>query len=328
MSTSIEATAAATDPAAPEAARQQAPRLVRAELRKIFTTSAWWLMGLFILIGTGLALLINIVGANQDLSTAEQLRGHPPDFSQMPASQRPTATQQQEILADFARQTDIPARLAEHAANIFTSGQFLGLMLIVILGALVVTNEYTHQTATATFLTTPRRTRVILAKLAAGVVLAAGYWLLTTLISVGFGALNFSLRGYDVPFTNPEVGRAVAMNLLAYALWAVLGIGFGVLIRSQLGATITAAGLYLVSLPSAVLVFGLIHANLIKNDAVWNFIVAVPGVASMVMVSAEPLRFGPEQDGIQWWIGALVLIAYGVLAGFVGTLITRRRDIS
>ena len=29
-----------------------------------------------------------------------------------------------------------------------------------------------------------------------------------------------------------------------------------------------------------------------------------------------------------WWVGALVLIGYGVVAGVIGTLITRKRDIS
>ena len=37
-----------------------------------------------------------------------------------------------------------------------------------------MTNEFFHQTATTTFLTTPHRTAVILAKLVAAIVLGAG----------------------------------------------------------------------------------------------------------------------------------------------------------
>jgi hypothetical protein len=80
--------------------------------------------------------------------------------------------------------------------------------------------------------------------------------------------------------------------------------------------------------PAALIVFGLIRNYLIQDDAVFNFVVLVPGVASMVMVSAEPLQFGPGADGPAWWVGALVLVGYGVLAGFIGTLIMRKRDIS
>jgi ABC-type transport system involved in multi-copper enzyme maturation permease subunit len=227
----------------------------------------------------------------------------------------------------FYRETDIPSKVTEHAANIFTSGQFIGLMLVAIIGVLVVTNEFQHQTATATFLATPQRTKVISAKFVAAILLAVGYWLLSTVFAVGIGTLNFSLGGYGIPLQDPTVLRAIAMNLLAYSVWAMLGVGLGVLIRGQLGATITAAAMYLISVPAALLVFAAL-AQLIDHEAVWNFIVAVPGVASAVMVASEPPQYGPEQSDIQWWMGALVLIGYGAVAGVIGTLITRRRDIS
>lgn len=309
------------------AADQMPPRLVRAELRKIFTTNTWWLFGIYTVLASALALLFNVVGANQDISNAEQARLHPPNFDSLPPSERPTAQEQQRIIEDFNRETDVAAKIIDHSANIFTSGQYFGLMLVAIIGVLVVTNEFQHQTATATFLATPQRTKVITAKLVAAVELAAGYWLLATVLGVGIGALNFGLRGYDIPWDSFTVWRAVAMNLLAYTLWAMLGVGLGVLIRSQLGATITAAALYLISVPAAFVVFAGL-AQLVRSDAVWNFIVAVPGVASQVMVSSETLQFGPGQSAVQWWMGALVLTAYGVVAGVIGTLITRRRDIS
>jgi biotin transporter BioY len=122
--------------------------------------------------------------------------------------------------------------------------------------------------------------------------------------------------------------RSVLMSLLAFVIWAVLGVGLGVLIRSQLGATLTGAFAYLLSFVLAFAFFGLIRQFVIKEDWVWNWMVSVPGVASQVMISAEPLQFGPNESGPQWWVGALVLIGYGILAGVVGTLITRKRDIS
>ena len=326
----MTATISATEPSPPAPGQDEhrRPNLVKAELRKIITTSSWWILGIFLLGVTGLALLINVVQANYLLDQAEAMKANPPDFSQMPTEYRPTASEQQQILEDFARSTDVPRVLAEQAANVFTSGQFFGLMLVAILGAIVVTNEYYHQTATATFLTTPRRTSVVMAKLGAAVLLAAGFWFVASAISVLVGGLNFSAKGFGFPLTDPVITRAVLMNLLAYVLWAILGVGFGVLIRSQLGATITTAGLYLISVPAALLVFGLIRAYLIQNDAVFNFIVLVPGVASMVMVSAEPIQFGPGANGPAWWVGALVLVGYSALAGVIGTLIMRKRDIS
>jgi ABC-type transport system involved in multi-copper enzyme maturation permease subunit len=303
-------------------------RLVRAELRKIFTTNSWWIFGLFILFGTAFSLLINIFQANGELAAAEQERLHPPDFSQIPLDQRPRPSEQQAILDDFARHTDVARILARSAANVYTSGQLLNLMFIVVLGALIVTNEYFHQTATATFLATPHRTRVIVAKLVAGVGLATGFWFVTTAINVGIGALNFTSTGYGFPFRDPDILRSVAMNLLAYVIWAVLGIGLGVLIQSQLGATITAAALYWISWPVAVLLFGIIRQFVIHDDRVWQFVVLLPGVASFIMVSTERLQFAVDTFGPPWWVGAVVLLGYGLVAGVVGTLITRKRDIS
>jgi ABC-type transport system involved in multi-copper enzyme maturation permease subunit len=321
VSTEIAPTSTPTQPAGRE-------RLVRAELRKIFTTNAWWIFGILILFATGLALLINSFQANFELDNIEQARQNPPDFSSMPPDQRPPAEIQEQILADYRRQIDVARVVANAAANVFTSGQFLNLLFIAILGCLVVTNEFFHQTATATFLTTPKRTRVIVSKLVAAVSLAAGFWVVTTAISIGVGVLTFTSQGYGVPLTNWTVSRAVLMNLLAFVIWAVLGVGLGVLIRSQLGATLTAATMYLVSWPVAFLLFGTIRTFVIREDWVWNFVVTLPGVASGIMIATERLQFSDTAFGPHWWVGALVLLGYGVVAGVVGTLITRKRDIS
>jgi ABC-2 type transport system permease protein len=326
---SVEATVTPAGPTTAGAGPDQQPaRLIRAELRKILTTNTWWLFGIYALLTTAIALLFNVLGANQELSAAEQAKRHPPDFSTVVGGHRPTAAEQQQALEEFARLTDIPARLIQHTANVFTSGQYFGLMLVAIIGVLVVTNEFQHQTATATFLATPQRTRVITAKFVAAIQLAIGFWALSTVIGVGIGTLNFSLTGYGVPWDSMTVWRAVAMNLLAYTVWAMLGVGLGVLIRSQLGATITAAALYLVSVPAAVLLFGAM-AQLTHNDVFWNLIVLVPGVASSVMVASEPPQFGPDTSTVlTWWLGAVVLVGYAAVAGVIGTLITRQRDIS
>jgi len=44
---------------------------------------------------------------------------------------------------------------------------------------------------------------------------------------------------------------AVLLNLAAYTVWAVFGIGFGALVRNQLGATVSATVLYLVGAAAA-----------------------------------------------------------------------------
>jgi len=301
-------------------------RLIKSELLKIFTTNAWWIFAILVFATTAVALLLNIVIANEELRFADQMAGQgPPTY---PPDQAPPPDQIERERADFARQTDIGRIVLNSTASVFTSGQFFGLLLMVIIGALVVTNEFHHQTATSTFLATPHRTAVIVAKLATAAIMALGFWAVVTAINIGVGSAYFGLSGYDVLLTDWTVVRAVLMNLLGYVVWAILGLGLGVLIRNQLGATITGGAMYLISFPVAITFFGLVRNFIIKHDWVYNGIVAVPGVASFLMISVEPITFSETATSPPWWVAALVLVGYAVLAGVVGTLITRKRDIS
>lgn len=306
-----------------------AGRLIRAEMLKIGTTSAWWIFGLFSLGTTALMVTGNIFGAANELSNAEMMRNQPmPDFGPPPGSGEPGPSPEQveQWRQEYLNSIDIGRILLNSAANIYTSGQFFGLMFMAVLGAVLVTNEYHHQTATTTFLATPHRTRVILAKYAGGLILATGFWLASTLINVTAGSLFFSAKGYDIPLTDWPVLRSVLLNLLAYVIWVIFGVSFGVLIRNQLGATLTAAGAYLLGY-AGIAAIGAIYA-IFEADWVFKAIVLLPGLASLIMVSPTPVNIGPPGTEVQWWGGLIVLIAYGVVAGTVGTLIARKRDIS
>lgn len=327
-------TTTATAPAAPPqpTGSQVRPRLIRAELLKIWTTNSWWIVGIAALATTAMALLINTTQAHYELQFAEDHRNQPmPDFRPPPEAgiEGPSEEDIRRMEEDYRASIDIGRILVSSAANIFTSGQFFGLLFIVVLGALVVTNEFHHQTATTTFLATPRRSRVVGAKLVAAVALAGAFWGVTTVVNLAVGSIFFAVEDYPIPLTEWPVARAVIMNLLAYVVWAVLGVGLGALIRSQLGATITGAAFYMLSYPIAFTFFGVVRTFIIKEDWVMNGIVLVPGVASQIMIAPEPIPIGFDgSPGPPWWTGALVLIGYGIVAGVVGTLMLRRRDIS
>jgi ABC-2 type transport system permease protein len=300
-------------------------RVVRGELLKIRTLNIWWLFAIAALVAIGLALATNSVSAHYDLNPSIPQAS---DFSASPGdpnSQQTIDFEQARAAAIAARDhARSPAGLANLAANIYTSGQFFGLLFVMLLGIIVVTNEFFHQTATTTFLTTPRRTLVILAKLATAVGIAALFWLVTTVIDLISGSIFFAGEGVGNSLGRGDVTRALLLNLLAYALWAIFGVGIGVLLRSQIGAVVTGSVLYLLSFPLAFTVFGLVHEFLIKKDWVLTTMVIVPSLASTVMVSPDkPWDQAPHQ-----WVGAVVLIGYGAVAGTVGTLITRTRDIS
>jgi ABC-type transport system involved in multi-copper enzyme maturation permease subunit len=124
-----------------------------------------------------------------------------------------------------------------------------------------------------------------------------------------------------VQLGEPAIWRAIGLNALAFALWAVVGVGAGVLIRSQLGATLTLSIAYVIGTFGASLVFFL----LTEYVAEWfsKLQVLVPTTASQLMISGTELPGNPPR-----WVGAAVLIGYALVTGVIGTLIMKRRDIS
>jgi ABC-2 type transport system permease protein len=272
--------------------------LVRAELLKVRSTSTWWVFGLIMLPLWALAVLYNWGTTN-----AQQ------------------GVDQSGLSADQAEQLRVAGESVNVATTLYTSGQFLGVLLVMLLGAIIVTNEFFHQTATTTFLVTPVRERVVLAKLAAAVAFGLVFWLGTTILNII--VVPFILRSMDInaQLGAPAIWRAIGLNALAFALWAVLGVGFGVLIRSQLAATLTLSIAYVIGNFGATLVFFLLTEYVARWTS--NLQVLVPTAASQLMIAGTDLPGNPPR-----WVGAAVLIGYAVVAGVIGTAIMRRRDIS
>jgi ABC-2 type transport system permease protein len=317
MTTTIQPPAAASRP---DIAHVGVPglRLIRSEIRKISTTNAWWLFGIASLVITGLSLWGNLAQAAGDLAFA---RDTDATFRVRPgASAADVAAAQQQ----FAQDHDLHTQLVKAAGSIFTSGQFFGLVLVMLLGILVITNEFQYQTATATFLTTPHRSRVVFGKLVAAIGLGAVFWLISQAISLVAGLIFFHNIGLSNSLGDWPVQRAMLFNAAAYLLWAVFGFGLGTLIRSQIGSVVTGMAVYLVGYVGGIGVFILIRTYLIHGDWVLTSAVSLPPIASQVMISPDKLY--PQSAA--WWVGALVMIGWSLLAGAVGVLLTRRRDIS
>jgi|ADGO01.1.fsa_nt_gi hypothetical protein len=271
-------------------------RLIRSELTKIRTTNTWWFLALGALGWTLLSLAFNMWFAHSAFSNPEMFGGEEAGGFTSP---------------EF------------HAGNLYTSGQYLGLLFVMLIGILMVTNEFFHQTATVTFLTTPHRTVVIANKLIAAVLIGVVFWAVTTLLNLGPVAYFLNAEDLGTMLGDGSVRRTILLNLVAYAVWSIFGVAIGTLIRSQLAATVISTVLYVIGTQVAGLIFTLL-AIWLENESVAEWQVIIPSVASQVMTTGgEDIPGTPE-----WWVGALILLGYAVVAGVAGVLITRRRDIS
>jgi ABC-2 type transport system permease protein len=132
----------------------------------------------------------------------------------------------------------VPSLATAAGLDAVITGGVWALLFAAVLGVTVSTGEFRHATATATYLASPQRGRVLAAKAMAGACGGAVFgfagWLAATGIGLGFEAAH----GYSVPIGAATIVRYGAGHILAAALLAAIGVGLGALVRSQLFAVI------------------------------------------------------------------------------------------
>jgi ABC-type transport system involved in multi-copper enzyme maturation permease subunit len=189
--------------------------------------------------------------------------------------------------------------------------------LFLILGIIGMTQEYRHRTATPTFLTTPRRWRVVVAKLFAYPLAAVPMALVVMAVAVLVLSIYAGARG-AAPSLNSDNLEVLARAGLVLVVYAVIGVGIGALLRNQVGA-IVGALVYLFVVEGLVASIGPL-----QSAYKW-----MPGGAAEAMTATAggPPEFGgPEL--LDAWQGGSLLLAYGLVAAALGVLFAVRRDIT
>ncbi|PWW23079.1 ABC-2 family transporter [Geodermatophilus normandii] len=251
--------------------------LVRAEWTKLFTTRVWigLVLGACLMAGGFAALFTGLAGAEPD--------GGQPG---LPAVGTP---QYEEVVFSVAANASV---------------------LFLILGIIGMTQEYRHRTATPTFLTTPRRGRVVAGKLLAYGAAAVPFALLVLAVVVGVVMVYAGARG-AAPSLDADNLRTLAAAGLVLVVFAVIGVGVGALLRNQVGAIVGA----LVYLYVAEPIISSIGA--VQGAYKW-----LPGGAVQAITSDFQ---APEL--LEPWQGGLLLLGYGLLAALLGTFLAVRRDV-
>src|SRR5919204_1842403 len=117
--------------------------------------------------------------------------------------------------------------------QLFGWGTTLGALFAALLGAMSITSEIRHGTIRPTFLTTPKRTRVLAAKAGVSALAAALMGLLAEATAAGAGTASLAARGISLETTAGDWAQLLAGGAAAAALWAVIGTGVGALVRNQ-----------------------------------------------------------------------------------------------
>jgi ABC-2 type transport system permease protein len=252
-------------------------RLVRAEWTKLFTTRVWvgLLLGACLMVGGFSALITGFAGSTQNGQPGLPPVGDP-QFEQVAFAVSTNAT-----------------------------------VLFLILGIIGMTQEYRHRTATPTFLTEPRRWRVVAAKLGAYALVAVPFAVLVVAVNVLVVTVYAGARG-ATPSLSGDNLRVVLCSGLALVIYALVGVGIGALVKNQVGAIV--GGLVYLFVVETVI------RSIPATSGAYKW---MPGGALEAMTATFQ---GPEL--LSAWQGAVLLVGYGLLAALLGTLIAVRRDVA
>lgn len=273
-------------------------RQVGAEWTKLLSVKSTWIsLSLFVVIGIGLGALISYFVAS---------------------------TWSTSSVFDRAQFDPIRITLAGVTASEFIVG---------ILGVLVVSAEYTSGLIRTTLAAVPRRLSVLLAKAALVTVVIGIASEITALVSFfvarsvmlasgGHPAVT-GLGSTPAPFapvpswSDPGVARAVLLAGLYLTLLSLIGLGFGFILRSSVGAISAFVGMLLV-LPIIVI--------LLPSSLTTHFERFLPSNlgAAMMNIGSPISRFGgPLTSPTD---GALILALYAVVVLSIGAWRLLRSD--
>jgi ABC-2 type transport system permease protein len=191
----------------------------------------------------------------------------------------------------------------------------MATIFTLILGILIVTWEYRHGTITQTYLSAPRRERVIGAKVlvafTAGALLAAAAVAAALLVATFWVSLDI----------HGEHLERAARLVLGAALWGVLGAGLGAVLQSQVGAIVASFVWFLVAEPLIGLKFDSL-ADYLPGHVIDRLQQTSGGVA----VTAEGIETAPDYP-LSLWAAALVAAAYAAGFAVLGVASALWRDV-
>ena len=143
------------------------------------------------------------------------------------------------------------------------------------------------------------------AKVVSAGVLGLVYGVVGTLAAVGAGAAVLTLLDQPTFLDQASTWRTIALSALALALWAIVGVGFGSVLTNQVAVIVVV--LAFTQFVEPVLRFVLALTS-------WGADVAayLPGAAGEAVSGGSFYSETGVGSLLEWWQGALVLLAYGV----------------
>lgn len=183
----------------------------------------------------------------------------------------------------------------------------VGAILSLCVGITISAGEFRHGTALDTYLSEPRRERIVLAKLAAAGLAGIALGVVVAAATVGVGLAWCEAK--DVRMDWSVAGRCAVGMVLWQALYTVIGVALGAMVRAQTVAIVVAVA-WLFIAESAL-------AQLVSTIARW-----LPATAASALGNAPGDWLLPQVGG------GLVLAGWTLVAAVGAVVLTRQRDLT
>jgi len=185
------------------------------------------------------------------------------------------------------------------------------ILLALLLGILLFTNEFRHGTISRTLLATPRRPVLVGVKLLTGVAAGLGLALLAVATTAVVAVIWLSV--IDVPLELGDAAGGAWRGLVAAALIGALGAAVGGFVHSQVGALVGTLVWLFVAEPIVWVLLGLVDLGGVADY--------LPGVTVLSFADTEG-------ENLSYAGTAGMAVVWTAVAAALAIWRTRRRDIT
>ncbi len=211
---------------------------------------------------------------------------------------------------DGVRQTsDVPDMFASSST---------AFVVVFVLGVLGVTTEFRYQTITPTVLQTPSRWAIMTAKMITYALLGAAFAVVAVAVQLAVAAPWLSAKHIHVDYASGPVRHAIIGVFAVVALFGIVGLGFGALLRNQIVAVVVGI-LFLLVLENVLLAIPVVRKA-------WPY--TPNGGIQAILHTTGSTKVISGVHLLSTGAGVVVLLLWAFIPAIAGAAFTMNRDIT